>query len=460
MLRDRYAVDQFFISIQALASEMDPELAQIDLLLDDELLFQMIKRDLAQRYPRTTETGRPSTPVEVILRMLVVKRLYRWSYEQTERHVGDSLVLRRFCRVYFESVPDDTVLIRWAKRIQPQTLALLNDHVTALATRLKLTRGRRLRTDGTVVESNIHYPTDSSLLHDGVRVLSRVLKRAQKMLGNACTLGKNTFRDRTRSAKRAAQQIGHQARRGRQALKTTYRRLLRIARASLHQAQVVREALIAQADQAADALRECIDTFLPRVEQVIDQTKRRIVDGEQVPAAEKLVSLFEPHTQIIKRGKPRHETEFGHKIWLDEVDGGIISGFRILDGNPADTEQWQPSLDHHVQQFARPPDLASADRGVHSAANERYAQELGVRRVILPKPGAKSAPRRQHELQSWFRRGRRWHAGIEGRISVVKRKHGLGRCLDRGPDGFGRWVGWGVIAANLAVLGHAMAAKA
>ena len=199
---------------------------------------------------------------------------------------------------------------------------------------------------------------------------------------------------------------------------------------------------------------------MPRVAQVIEQTKQRVVEGKQVLAKEKLVSLFEPHTDIIKRGKPQREVEFGHKVWLDEVDGGIISDFRILDGNPADRQQWRPSLDHHVQQFARPPDLASADRGVHSKANENYAQDLGVRRIILPKPGAKSLPRRRHERQSWFRRGRRWHVGIEGRISVTKRKHGLGRCLDHGQDGFGRWVGWGVIAANLAVMGRTLAVRA
>jgi IS5 family transposase len=315
-----------------------------------------------------------------------------------------------------------------------------------------------LRTDGTVVETNIHYPTDSSLLCDGVRVLSRTLKRAQQVLCDTSALAKDAFRDRTRGAKRAAQQISRQAQRGQEAIKSTYRRLLRTARASLRQAQRVREALMAQADEAADAVRDGLDIFLPRVAQVIDQAKRRIVDEEQVPAVEKLVSLFESHTQIIKRGKPQHETEFGHKVWLDEVEGGIISGFRILDGNPADTDQWLPSLHHHLYQFGHPPDLASADRGVYSAPNERDAREAGVRRVVLPKRGAKSEARRQYERQGWFRRGRRWQAGIEGRISVVKRKHGLGRCLDHGLDGFSRWVGWGVIAANLAVMGRALAA--
>ncbi len=460
MLRDQHEMDQFFMRIQSLASEMDAELAQIDTILDDEALFQGIKADLSRRYPQTTRTGRPSTPVEVILRMLVIKRLYRWSYAETEHHVRDSLVLRRFCRTYFESVPDDTVLLRWAGLVAPHTLEALNTRVSAIAQQLRVTRGRKLRSDGTVVETNIHYPTDSSLLSDGVRVLSRMLKRAQGVLTNAADLGQEVLRDRTRSAKRMAQQIGRQAQRGHEMAQSTYRRLIHTAQASLRQAQTVAEALAAQTEEAASILRQQLGTFIPRVAQVIAQTTRRVLEGQKVPAEEKLVSLFEPHSQIIKRGKPQRDVEFGHKIWLDEVDGGIISHFRILDGNAADSQQWQASLDQHVQQFGHPPNLASADRGVYSEPNERYAQNLGVSRVILPKPGAKSPARRQHEHQSWFRRGRRWHAGIEGRISVVKRKHGLGRCLDHGENGFGRWIGWGVIAANLAVMGRTLATRA
>jgi IS5 family transposase len=460
MLRDQHEIDQFFMRIQSLASEMDAELVQIDTILDDEAIFQGIKADLSRRYPQTTRTGRPSTPVEVILRMLVIKRLYRWSYAETEHHVRDSLVLRRFCRIYFESVPDDTVLLRWAGLVAPHTLEALNTRVTAIAKQLRVTRGRKLRCDGTVVETNIHYPTDSSLLSDGVRVLSRLLKRAPGVLTNAAELGKEVLRDRTRSAKRIAQQIGRQAQRSHEVVQSTYRRLIHTAQASLRQAQTVAEALATQTEEAADILRQQLDTFIPRVAQVIAQTTRRVLQGQKVAAEEKLVSLFEPHSQIIKRGKPQRDVEFGHKIWLDEVDGGIISHFRILEGNAPDSQQWQASLDQHIQQFGHPPYLASADRGVYSEPNERYAQDLGVSRVILPKPGAKSPARRQHEHQPWFRRGRRWHAGIEGRISVVKRKHGLGRCLDHGEDGFGRWIGWGVIAANVAVIGHTLVTRA
>src|SRR5215217_1229531 len=182
MLRDRYAPLNLFDLVPTLSMAMEPVLAQLDTLLDDDTLFQAVKADLARRRPRTPSDGRPSTPVEVVLRMLVVKHLYGWSYEQTEQWVADSLVLRQFCRVYAERVPDDTTLIRWANLIQPATLHTLLDHVVGLAQQLKVTRGRKLRIDGTVVETNIHRPTDSTLLHDGVRVLSRLLGAAREVL--------------------------------------------------------------------------------------------------------------------------------------------------------------------------------------------------------------------------------------------------------------------------------------
>ena len=183
MLRDRYESDPYFWAIiEQLAIEMEPELAQIDKILEDDELFQLIKNDLAQRHPRTMETGRNSAPVELGLRMLAVKRLYQYTYRGTEHHVGDSLVLRWFCRVYFNPVPDHTTLNRFALDIKPETLRAFNERVTKLATELKVTRGRKLRTDGTVVESNIAYPRDSQLLSDGVRVLSRVLKRAKVLV--------------------------------------------------------------------------------------------------------------------------------------------------------------------------------------------------------------------------------------------------------------------------------------
>jgi IS5 family transposase len=243
-------------------------------------------------------------------------------------------------------------------------------------------------------------------------------------------------------------------------MQKAYQRLVHVTRATVKQAETVVDILKAESSQAAQQLVETLETFLPHVEQALDQTVRRVFEGESVPAREKIVSLFEPHSDIIRRQKAGKPVEFGHKVWLDEVDGGIVTAWRVLDGNPPDAEQWQPAIDHHLQQFDKPPWQASGDRGLYSPDNEAYARRQGVKRPILPKPGRKTEERRQYESQSWFKRGRRFHAGVEGRISVLKRKHGLDRCLDRGEKGFDKWVGWGVIAGNLTVMGRTLAAKA
>jgi IS5 family transposase len=456
MLIDRHEADNIFERIPGLTIKMSPEVSAIDSVLDDDELFCLIRDDLAQRYPKTLTAGRKSTPVEVILRMLAVKHLYDLSYERTEQQVADSLVLRQFCRVYFHAVPDHTTLCKWANLLQPDTLEAFNERIMRLATEGKLTRGRKLRMDGTVVETTIHHPTDSSLLADSVRVLGRTLRRAKNVLGANTGLAQEIFRNRTRSAKRAARQIAQLSRRGREQLKPHYQRLIRATQATIRQAeQVLIELQTTMAEQGAK-LAETLQTFLPRAEQVLEQTIRRVVQGESVPAAEKLVSIFEPHTDIIRRGKVNKETEFGHKIWLGEVEGGFISQYRVLEGNPGDASQWQLTLQVHEQQFDQPPWQASADRGVYSADNEALAAEMGVKRIILPKRGHKSESRRQHEQKRSFQRGRRFHAGVEGRISVIKRKHGLGRCRNRSRAGFERWVGWGVIANNLTMMGRGL----
>jgi IS5 family transposase len=465
MLRERYESDPYFWSIiEQLAIEMEPELARIDQILEDEALFQLIKQDMSQRYPQTLETGRNSTPVEVSLRMQVVKRLYDFTYRQTEWHVGDSLVLRWFCRLYFNTEPDHSTFNRWALLIQPKTLQAFNKRVDELALELKVTRGRKLRTDGTVVETNIAYPRDSKLLADGVRVLCRTIKRAKQVLGDTAQKTAQTFRDRRRSARNQARRIANCARRKSEAakieMKKAYRRLVTVTRAAIRQAQAVSEQIKAEGQHVAQRLQATLDTFVPRVEQAIEQTVRRVFKDESVPAQDKIVSLFEPHTAIIRRQKAGKPTEFGRKVWLDEVDGGIVTRWEVLDGNPPDSGQWQPAIDHHLDLFGKPPFLASADRGLYSPDNEAYAEQKGVKRVVLPKRGRKTEKRRQHEAQSWFKRGRRFQAGIEGRISVLKRKHGLDRCLDHGEEGFERWIGWGVIAGNLTVMGRTLAAKA
>lgn len=229
--------------------------------------------------------------------------------------------------------------------------------------------------------------------------------------------------------------------------------------------------MLAQVDQVESRLRrlkskralalaDLLGQYVPLVRQVIAQTTRRVLDDQNVPASDKIVSLFEPHTAIIQRGKaPPHETEFGRKLWYSEVDGGLVSEYRILKGNPPDERQWQPSLQHHQKLFQHPPKVATADRGVFSPENEQAARHARVEGVALPQPGAKSEERQAYEAQPWFRAALRFRAGIEGRISSLKRARHLNRCPNRGETGVERWVGWGVITNNLVVIAKKLARR-
>jgi transposase, IS5 family len=455
MLVEHYPTDKRFEELASHFPAMDPELEKIDHYLEDEQLYRWIKADLSKRYPKTKETGRNSTPVEVVLRMLVVKRLYGYSYEDTVARVSDSLNLRRFGRVYLNDVPVDTTLLRWANLIQPKTLEKFNERIVQLAVEQKVTSGRKLRTDGTVVESNIRPPSDNRLLADGVRVLARTVGRARKLLKQVV---QEPFEDFTQTAKQLARQIGETLRKKTEAAKSTgrqqYQELLEMTRKTIESARHIQKQLHQHQAQKAKRLNQILETFLPRTEQVIEQTTRRILQGEQVPAQEKIVSLFEEHTDIICRGKESRPVEYGHKIWLNEVEGGLVSHYRILNGNPSDEDQWKPSLKAHLKTFNQPPQQASGDRGLFSEPNEQLAHDLGVKKVILPQPGYRPPARLKHERKAWFVKGRHWHAGVEGRISVLKRAHDLGRCLAHGLTGFHCWVGWGIIAGNLAVLGR------
>jgi transposase, IS5 family len=465
MIVDRYDPINLFEMVPKLNLQFEPELAHLDELLDDDELFNLVKADLLKRYPNSGRLGRHSTPVEVVLRMLVLKRLYNFSYQQTERFVNDSIVLRQFTRLYLERVPDDTTLIRWANVIGSETVRALNDRAVELAHSLKATRGRKLRIDGMVVETNIHHPTDSALLGDGVRVISRLLRRARKVLPTEeiDRLGKEVFRTRNRSVRRTAQKLHRIARRkGEQAkkdLKEAYQKLIAITQASCSQATQVLKALQSHAVGGAEGLLEGFEHFLSLVERGIDQATRRVLRGEQVPATEKLLSLFEEHTQIITRHKAGKPREFGRKVLIDEVDGGIISRYEVLSQSGSERLELPESLRAHQQRFGRAPFVLAGDRGLYSVENEKAAHQAGVERVVLPKSGKISEKRKHHENQRWFRRGFRFRAGIEGRISVLNRAFGLGCCLDHAEEGMGRWVGWGILTHNLRQIARTQVAQ-
>jgi IS5 family transposase len=487
MLIDRYEPEDVFARVPELAEQTDPVLMQLDRLLDDDQLYAQVRGDLARRYRLTLVHGRHSTPAEVLVRLLVVQHLYGWSYQETVERVADSLVLRWFARVYFQRVPTKATLIRWAATIQPVTLQALIDRVTQLATQAKVTRARKLRIDSTCVQTTIHHPTDSGLLGDGVRVLCRLVSRAKPLVQSPLAQVRGAFRSRLRSTRRLLQRI-HRVRRltGDQAAeqqRQLYQRLIEVTRQAMVQAQRVRQALQAQrevgpspehsphppavsprASSAADRLarRLCaqFDHFFPLVEQAIHQAQRRVLDGQPVASRAKVLSLFEPHTRVVQRGKTGAAVEFGRQVVLDEIEGGIVTRFHVLADDESECHQALPAMAHYRAVVGRSPWLVTGDRRLHAKGLEEAARRLGVRHVVIPWTGSLGAARRAIEQQRGWRRRYRWRAGIEGRIHSLRRDYGLARSRSHGLVGLERDVGWGVLASDLRHLAAAQVARA
>jgi IS5 family transposase len=428
-------------------------LRRIDTLLEDEAVIDTVVQALEARWPQSRRRGRPGTPADVVLRMLILKHLFDWSYDDLEREVRANLVYRAFTRIDAGEVPDAKTILKIAGALGPDVIAQLHRQVVDVAKRAGVTHGRRFRIDTTVVETNVHYPTDSSLLQDGVRVLTRTMQQAGAALGDP----RGRVRNRLRSVGRRTLIIGRQARspETRDALVRSYRQLMATTRAVVRDATTMVRRIHQRLRTASGAItttltqaRQQLQHMQPLVARVLDQTRARLLGGDtHVP--DKVLSIFEPHTEAIRKGKIAKPTEFGKLVTIQESEHQIITAYEVHDRRPADMTLWTPGLDRHIALFGRAPDIAAGDRGFASAKNEEAAVQRGVRRVILPRPGRKTPARRAHERQRWFRRGQRWRVGCEGRISVIKRRHGLRRCRYRGADGTARWVGLGVIANNL-----------
>ena len=458
--------DDHFLSRAPFLFTPDPHLVEMDRLLEDPKLVLQVTNDLIRSSPEAAWNGRHSTPAEVTLRCSVVRRLMGWSYRQAHRELAGSVQWRWFCHIYAHNVPNHSALRDREALIQAGTLHRLNDRVVRVGKRRGVTQGKKLRADPTVTATDIHYPTDSRLLSDSARVLGRIFARGRQVLQPYKRAEKAVFRNRSRRAKQLAFRIAQRLRakngqkKPEKQAQSLYRQLVKLVERMLAQADQIRVWLKRGRDKRAQQLVELLEYYVPLVRRVLAQTTRRVFEKQSVPAHEKVVSLFEPHTAIIQRGKaPPHETEFGRKIWLSEVDGGLVSEYRILSGNPPDTGPWSESLKNHRRVFGHPPELATGDRGIHSDANEQIAYRAGVKHVALPQPGAKTPERQKHEAQSWFRAALRFRSGIEGRISVLKRCRRLDRCLNRGESGLERWVGWAIITNNLVVIAVTLSSR-
>jgi transposase, IS5 family len=429
------------------AKRLPAELQAVDAYLDDEC-FLAPWRALFDR-----RLGRPSVPVDTLLRLLYLKHRYGLGYESLCREVADSIGWRRFCRLGLDRpVPHPTTLVKLVRRAGPEVIDQLNQALVAKLAADKLLRARKLRVDTTVVEADIDYPTDADLLEHAVRKMGGLVRRVK----GRGAVSRTRFRDRGRAAGRRMKQLARTLRRRTGVAMGEVDRLTgevaRIARHTLREVQVVaRNARRARRHRPDDGR---LGRLVGELEETIAATERLLVQTDQRLAgnrviADRLVSLSDPDARPIRKGKPRHPTQFGYSLLLAEDERGFIADHQLQRGNPPDAPQLMPAVQRVIGVTGRPPGTVVADRGFGTAANDQAMETLGVKRVGLQRNGTPGKARQEHERTRRFRRLRNWRIGIEARISHLKRSFGLRRTRLRRLGGARTWVGLGIFAYNL-----------
>jgi len=390
--------------------------------------------------------GRKGMSAERVLRSAILKQWKSYSYRDLRDHINESVAYRWFTRFLSDTIPHFTKFQEAIKVIGSDTWKGINDILVEYAKDNKLENGKYLRKDTTVVESNIAYPVDARLLWDSIRVLTRIMGSCREILPEM----RFGFAKRTRRAKKRCYAIvmakGPKAKGMRQ---KNYKDLLKVTKEVVHMAHSCQEQLQGSSRIESIAFSASLEHYLSLAQKTINQCERRVLRGEKVSASEKIVSIFEEHTDIIKRGKSQSPTEFGHKILIGTGKSGLITQYEIFRGNPSDESMLSEILVRHIQQYGQAPDKLCGDRRFFSTANEDLAYETGVKKVCISKPGYRSKARRQMEKENWFKKGLRFRAGIEGIISALMRSYGLKRCFWEGWESFQSYVGLSVVTFNL-----------
>jgi IS5 family transposase len=423
------------------------ELAQVDAFLDDERFIAPWRALFDRRL------GRPSVPIDTLLRLLYLKHRYQLGYESLCKEVSDSIGWRRFCRIGLDrSVPHPTTLVKLVRRAGPEVVEELNAALVAKLAQNKLLRGRKLRVDTTVVEADIDYPTDADLLEQAVRKLGGLVRRL-KARGAA---SRTRFRDRGRAAGRRMKQLARTLRRRTGVAMGEVDRLTaqvaRIARHTLRDVQMVaRTARRARRRRPGDGrlgrLVDELEATIAATGRLLTQTDQRLAGNRVIP--DRLVSLCDLDARPIRKGKPRHPTQFGSSLLLAEDDRGFVADHQLQQGNPPDAPQLEPAVQRIIGVTGRPPGTVVADRGFGTAANDQAVEALGAKRVGLQRTGTPGKARLAVERTRAFRRLRNWRVGIEARSSHLKRAFGLRRTRLRRLSGARTWVGLGIFASNL-----------
>lgn len=420
-----------------------------DILNANPQIADWVWQDLRGAKCARVSTGAKGMTAEQVLRFAIVKARLELSYRALADRVEDSIALRELCRVPFEKIPAFTTLQENIKRIRPQTLQKINAAIIAYAVESAVEDGRQIRIDSTAVESPIHHPIDSAQLWDCVRVLTRILYRVETQF----EFLRGRFHDHTRVAKRLRYTINNT--RGQENRRPLYKRLIDTAQRTLAYAEEALAELQPGRLETLDGylraaeLRTALEAVVPLARRVIDQSTRRVLRGEQVPAEENVLSIFEPHTGIIVKGQ--REAVYGHKIFLTAGKSNLIFDCAVEKGNPADSEQFMPALQRHQERFGQAPRDVAADGGFASKSNGEGARRLGVRNIAFSALKANALSKLVQSTRV-YKQLRKWRAGIEGIISAAKRAFRLDRCTWRGCESFQACVHLAVLAFNLQTL--------
>lgn len=401
-------------------------------------ILNLIEVDLVS--DPTCNIGRKGLSAESIFRCMLLKQITGDCYEKLAFHLSDSSSYRSFARLERDSHPGKSALSGNIRRIRPQTLQAVFELLGVTAFERGLLNVDRLRMDSTVVKSNIASPSDSQLLNDGIRVLSRLFARSRDCTGVKIRL--TDYRKRSRSL---AARIFYGNKVEKEAL---YEELIPLARRVIKQSEKAIAQVQSQSNQP-DLTQPWIEEVIhyqQLLERVIGQAQRRVFDGENVPASEKIVSLFEPHTDIIIKG--RRDIDYGHKINLATDNSGLISVLMIEKGNPSDTERFVPVIEAHQVQYGCVPRATIADGGYASQDNIVKGKLLGIKQVGFHKKKGIAVSERGLKEKT-LKKLRDFRAGIEGNISEFKRGFCAGKALWKGEEGFMSFVWASAISYNL-----------
>lgn len=392
----------------------------IDQVLSDENIILELSKDFPD-----TDTGRYRTPVEQTLRFLVLKHQRGLDYRSLEKTLKVNLEDRWFCKVSGDNVPCFKTLQNQISQISEETIRAINTRVMQEAVKRKLTKGKKMRVDSTVTESNIHYPTDSSLIIDGIKKINKTLTKL-----NIIPKGYRSFKRKIKQQFNIIRTIG---RKNKEVREKAIKQIVKMGKSVINQTKHFK--------------RKSISETRKILEKIVAQTEL-VLQGEK--PKDRIVSIHDINARPISKGKANKPCEFGHEVQVQE-DEHFITNWEI-NNKPSDTEFFPRAIDKHHELFGKPPNTASTDRGYWSPINKEYADQAGVKNISMPKKGKLNDQEKEFQNTHQFKRGQRFRAGGEAKISLLKRVYGMGRCKYKGNTGIATWVGGGILACNLITM--------